>query len=136
MDYQINQKTLLYGSAHRDISLVSGTNGSSSLPYDLVQTINHPAGYYLALQNTFRPRLLNEVKVFVNRAPFINPQIPPLPYSVVTNDWATINNNQTDHEIGTTFGVVDNLTLVRGRNTFKTGMEIRTGSTQSRFDGG
>ena len=125
MDYQINQKTLLYGSAHRDISLVSGTNGSSSLPYDLVQTINHPAGYYLALQNTFSPRLLNEVKLFVNRAPFINPQIPPLPYSVVTNDWATINNNQTDHEIGTTFGIVDNLTLVRGRNTFKTGMEIR-----------
>ncbi|MGB8731601.1 MAG: TonB-dependent receptor [Candidatus Sulfotelmatobacter sp.] len=125
MDYQINQKTLLYGSAHRDISLVSGTNGSGSLPYDLVQTINHPAGYYVALQDTFSPRLLNEVKVFINRAPFINPQIPPLPYSVMTNDWATINNNQADHEIGTTFGVVDNLTWVRGRNTFKTGMEIR-----------
>jgi hypothetical protein len=125
MDYRINQKTLLYGSAHRDISLVSGTNGSGSLPYDLIQTINHPAGYYVALQNTFSPRLLNEVKVFVNRAPFINPQIPPLPYSVMTNDWAGINNNQTDHEIGTTFGVVDNLTWVRGRNTFKTGMEIR-----------
>jgi len=125
MDYQINPKMLLYGSAHRDISLVSGTNGSGSLPYDLIQTINHPAGYYVALQNTFSPRLLNEVKVFVNRAPFINPQIPPLPYSVQTNDWATINNNQTDHEIGTTFGVVDNLTWVRGRNTFKTGMEIR-----------
>ena len=125
MDYQINQKTLLYGSAHRDISLVSGTNGSSSLPYDLVQTINHPAGYYVALQDTFSPRLLNEVKVFINRAPFINPQIPPLPYSVMTNDWATINNNQADHEIGTTFGVVDNLTWVRGRNTFKTGIEIR-----------
>src|SRR5579862_2062697 len=125
MDYKINDKTMLYGSAHRDISLVSGTNGSGSLPYDLIQTINHPAGYYLALQNTFSPRLLNEVKFFVNRAPFINPQIPPLPYSVATNNWVGINNNQADHEIGTTFGVVDNLTWVRGRNTFKTGMEIR-----------
>ncbi len=28
-------------------------------------------------------------------------------------------------EMGTTFGVVDNLTWVHGRNTFKTGMEIR-----------
>jgi hypothetical protein len=125
VDYKINDKMSLYGSAHRDISLVSGTNGSSSLPYDLIQTINHPAGYYVALQNTFSPRLLNEVKVFINRAPFLNPQIPPLPYSVQTNDWVTINNNQSDHEIGTTFGVVDNLTWVRGRNTFKTGMEIR-----------
>ncbi len=125
MDYQINPQTLLYGRAQRDISLVSGTNGSSSLPYDLTQTINHPANYFVALQHTFTPHLLNEVKIFVNRAPFINPQIPPLPYSVQTNDWATINNNQADHEIGTTFGVVDNLTLVHGRNTFKTGMEIR-----------
>jgi Carboxypeptidase regulatory-like domain/TonB dependent receptor len=125
MDYNLNQKTKLYGSAHRDISLVSGTNGSSSLPYDLIQTINHPAGYYIALQHTFSPRVLNEAKVFVNRAPFINPQIPPLPYSVATNDWVGINNNQADHEIGTTYGIVDNLTWVRGRNTFKTGMEIR-----------
>lgn len=125
MDYRINDKTMLYGSAHRDISLVSGTNGSGSLPYDLIQTINHPAGYYIALQNTFSPRLLNEAKVYINRAPFINPQVPPLPYSVSTNNWVTINNNQADHEIGTTYGIVDNLTLVHGRNTFKTGMEIR-----------
>lgn len=125
MDYKINEKTMLYGSAHRDISLVSATNGSSSLPYDFLQTINHPAGYDIALQNTFSPRLLNEAKVFVNRAPFINPQTPPLPYSVQTNNWVSINTNQADHEVGTTFGVVDNLTLVRGRNTFKTGMEIR-----------
>ncbi|HVI07884.1 MAG TPA: TonB-dependent receptor [Candidatus Binatia bacterium] len=125
MDYQIDGSTLLYGSAHRDISLVSGTNGSQSLPYDLVQTINHPAGYFVALQHTFTPRLVNEAKVYINRAPFVNPQVPPLPYSVATNDWVTINNNQTDHEIGTTYGVVDNLTFVHGRNTFKTGMEIR-----------
>lgn len=125
MDYRINDKTMLYGSAHRDISLVSGTNGSGSLPYDLIQTINHPAGYYIALQNTFSPRLLNEAKVYINRAPFINPQVPPLPYSVSTNNWVTINNNQADHEIGTTYGIVDNLTWAHGRNTFKTGMEIR-----------
>jgi Carboxypeptidase regulatory-like domain/TonB dependent receptor len=125
MDYKINDRTMLYGSAHRDISLVSGTNGSGSLPYDLIQTINHPAGYYIALQDTFSAQLVNEAKVFVNRAPFLNPQIPPLPYSVATNNWVGINNNQADHEIGTTFGVVDNLTWVRGRNTFKTGIEIR-----------
>jgi hypothetical protein len=125
MDYQINQKTLLYGRAQRDISLVSGTNGSTALPYDLIQTINHPANYVLALQNTLSPRLLNEVKVYINRAPFINPQASPLPYSVNTNTWATINDDNADHEVGTTYGVVDNLTWVHGRNTFKTGMEIR-----------
>src|SRR4029077_5347769 len=125
MDYQINQKTLLYGRAQRDISLVSGTNGSGALPYDLIQTINHPANYVLALQQTFSPRVLKEAKRFVNRSPFINPQAGPLDYAVHTASWTTINNINADHEVGTTYGVIDNLTWVRGRHTFKTGMEIR-----------
>jgi hypothetical protein len=124
MDYQINSKTTLYGRAQRDISLVSGTN-SGAVPYDLIQTINHPANYLIALQRTFSPRLLNEAKVYVNRAPFINPQASPLDYAVHTNNWATINNDNADHEVGTTYGVIDNLTWVRGRHAFKTGMEIR-----------
>src|SRR6266481_239737 len=124
MDYKISDKTTLYGRAQRDISLVSGTNGSA-VPFDLIQTINHPANYLIALQQTLSPRLLNEAKVFVNRAPFINPQAGPLNYAVHTSSWVTINNINADHEVGTTFGVIDNLTWVRGRHTFKTGMEIR-----------
>jgi hypothetical protein len=124
IDYKINDKTTLYGRAQRDISLVSGTN-SNSVPYDLIQTINHPANYFLALQRTFSPTVLNEIKVFVNRAPFINPQAGPLPYALHTNDWTTINNDNADHEVGTTYGVIDNLTWMHGRHTFKTGMEIR-----------
>ncbi len=125
IDYKISDKTLLYGRAQRDISLVSGTNSSGAVPYDLVQTINHPANYFIALQRTFSPRVRNEVKLFVNRAPFINPQASPLPYAVHTNNWATINDDMTDHEVGTTYGVIDNLTWMHGRHTFKTGMEIR-----------
>src|SRR4029077_1267147 len=125
IDYHINDKTTLYGRAQRDISLVSGTNGSSALPYDLIQTINHPANYFIALQRTISPHILNEAKVFVNRAPFINPQAGPLDYAVHTASWTTVNNINADHEVGTTFGVIDNLTWVRGRHTFKTGMEIR-----------
>jgi hypothetical protein len=124
MDYKISDKTSLYGRAQRDISLVSGTNGSA-VPFDLIQTINHPANYLVALQQTFSPRLLNEAKVFVNRSPFINPQAGPLNYAVHTSSWVTINNINADHEVGTTYGVIDNLTWVRGRHTFKTGMEIR-----------
>jgi hypothetical protein len=124
IDYKINDKTLLYGRAQRDISLVSGTNGAS-VPYDLIQTNNHPANYFIALQRTFSPTVVNEVKLFVNRAPFINPQVSPLNYAVNTNTWVTINNDNADHEVGTTYGVIDNLTWVHGAHTFKTGIEIR-----------
>ena len=124
IDYKINQKTLLYGRAQRDISLVNAPNGAS-LPADKVQTINHPANYLLAFQRTFTPTLFNETKVYINRAPFHNPQASALPYAVNTNSFVGLNDDNADIEVGTTYGVVDNLTWTHGRHAFKTGIEIR-----------
>src|SRR5580693_3256523 len=124
IDHKINDKTLLYGRAQRDISLVNAPNGSS-LPADKLQTINHPANYLLALQQTFKPNLLNEVKVYINRSPFHNPQASALPFAVNTDNFVALNDNTADIEVGTTYGVVDSLTWAHGRHAFKMGMEIR-----------
>jgi hypothetical protein len=124
IDHRISQKTLLYGRAQRDISLVNAPNGSS-LPPDKLQTINHPANYLVALQQTFTPNLFNEVKGYINRAPFHNPQSSALTFAVNAADFVGLNDNTADIEVGTTFGVVDNLTWTHGRHAFKTGMEIR-----------
>jgi hypothetical protein len=124
IDHKINDKTLVYGRAQRDISLVDAPNGSS-LPADKLQTINHPANYLLALQRTFSPTLFNEAKVYVNRSPFHNPQASALTFAVSTPNFVALNDNTADIEVGTTFGVVDNLTWTHGRHAFKTGMEIR-----------
>ena len=124
IDHQISEKTLLYGRAQRDISLVDGPNGGA-LPGDKVQVINHPANYLLALQHTFTPTLFNEVKGYINRSPFHNPQSSILTYAVSTPNFVGLNDNTADIEIGSTFGVVDNLTWVHGRHAFKTGMEYR-----------
>jgi Carboxypeptidase regulatory-like domain len=124
VDYQINASTLLYGRAQRDISLVDAPNGSS-LPEDKLQTINHPANYLLALGHTFTPQLFNETKVYINRAPYHNPQSSALPFAVSTTNFVGLNDNTADIEIGTTYGVVDNMTWTHGRHAFKAGMEIR-----------
>jgi len=122
LDYKFSDKTTIYGRAQRDISLVDGPNGNA---LDELRTINHPANYFVALQHAFSTNLSNEAKVYVNRSPFHNPQESVLPYSVATPNFETINNNSEDVEVGTTYGVVDNLTYTHGRNTFKMGMEIR-----------
>lgn len=125
IDHKFNENTLLYGRAQRDISLVDAPNGSS-LPADKLQVINHPANYMLALEHTFTPQLFNEAKVYINRSPYHNPQSSALPFAVDTNgEFVGLNNNTADIEIGTTYGVVDNLTWVRGKHAFKMGMEIR-----------
>ena len=125
IDHKISENTLLYGRAQRDISLVDAPNGNSSLATDKLQTINHPANYLLALEHTFRPTLFNEVKFYVNRAPFHNPQASALPYAVATDNFVGLNNDSADIEVGSTFGLIDNLIWSRGRHTFKTGMEYR-----------
>src|SRR5579871_6310703 len=125
IDHKLSENTLLYGRAQRDISLVDAPNGTGSLQADKLQTINHPANYMLALQHTFRPTLFNELKFYVNRAPFHNPQSSALPYAVSTDNFVGLNNNSADIEVGTTYGVIDNLIWSRGRHTFKAGMEYR-----------
>jgi hypothetical protein len=125
IDHKFSESTLLYGRAQRDISLVDAPNGSS-LPPDKLQTINHPANYLLALQHTFAASLFNEAKVYINRSPFHNPQASALPFAVNTNGlFVGLNDNTADIEVGTTYGVVDNLVWTRGRHAFKMGMEIR-----------
>lgn len=124
IDHKISENTLLYGRAQRDISLVNAPNGSS-LPGDKLQTINHPANYLIALEHTFSPDLFNEAKFYVNRSPFHNPQASALPFAVSTSDFVGLNDNTADIEVGTTFGVVDNVIWTHGRHAFKTGIEIR-----------
>ncbi|MGH7745197.1 MAG: TonB-dependent receptor domain-containing protein, partial [Candidatus Dormibacteria bacterium] len=122
IDHRIGDRTTLYGRAQRDISLVDAPNGNA---LDELRTINHPANYFIALQHTFSANLSNEAKVYINRAPFLNPQSSVLPYSVATPNFETINNNSEDVEVGATYGVIDNLVYTHGNHTFEMGMEIR-----------
>jgi hypothetical protein len=125
VDHKFSEKTLLYGRAQRDISLVDGPNGGS-LPEDKLQVINHPANYMLALEHTFNTNLFNEAKLYINRSPYHNPQSSALPYAIDTNgSFIGLNDNTADIEVGTTFGVVDNLIWSHGRHAFKMGMEYR-----------
>ncbi len=124
LDHKVSDNTLLYGRAQRDISLVDAPNGGS-LPEDKLQTINHPANYLIALEHTFSPRLFNETKFYVNRSPFHNPQASALPFAVSTADFVGLNDNTADIEVGTTYGLLDNLIWTRGRHAFKLGMEYR-----------
>jgi hypothetical protein len=124
IDHKFTDKTTLYGRAQRDISLVDAQIGVT-VGLDSAQTINHPANYLLALQHIFSPDVFNEAKVFINRSPFHNPQSSTLPFAVGTNNFTGIPNESADIEVGTTYGVVDNLTWTHNRHAFKMGMEIR-----------
>ena len=125
MDHKFNDNTTMYIRAQRDVSISNSQINVSSTGLDSDQVFNHPANYLVAVQHTFTPNLFNETKAYINRSPFHNPHGSTLPFAVNTNMFSGIPNVSADIEVGTTFGVVDNLTLNHGRNTFKMGVEYR-----------
>ncbi|MGB6524420.1 MAG: carboxypeptidase regulatory-like domain-containing protein [Candidatus Acidiferrales bacterium] len=124
IDHKFSDKTTLYGRAQRDISLVNAQIGVTG-GLDNAATLNHPANYLLALQHTFSPNVFNEAKLYINRSPFHNPEISTLLFGVGSTYLSGIPNESADIEIGTTYGLVDNLTWTHGRNAFAMGMEYR-----------
>src|SRR4029077_11135871 len=92
---------------------------------DTQQVINRPQNYVLALQHIFSPTVFNEAKFGVNRSPFHNPQSSVLNYTVKSDNFETLNNDSADIEIGTSWSYIDDLTINRGRHTFKMGIEVR-----------
>jgi hypothetical protein len=124
IDHKFSDKTTFYGRAQRDISLVNAQIGVT-VGLDNAETDNHPANYLLALQHVFSSNLFNESKLYINRSPFHNPEASTLTYAVNSNLFTGIPNESADIEIGSTYGLVDNLTLTHGRNQFAMGGEIR-----------
>jgi hypothetical protein len=123
-DHRFNDRTTFYLRAVRDDSF---TTGPLNNVYDQQQIKTKPANYVMALQHTFSANIFNEAKFGINRAPFHNPQVGAFPYdqAISFGDFEGLNNDNTDNEVGTTFNWIDNLTILRGRHTFKMGGEFR-----------
>jgi hypothetical protein len=124
LDQRFTDRTQLYVRGIYDNSF---TTAPLNNLFDLQQINTHPQNYAISLTHIFSPHVFNEVKFGLNRAPFHNPQVGAFSenYSVATDNFEGLNNNSTDHEVGTTFGYIDNLTIQHGRHTFKLGGEVR-----------
>jgi hypothetical protein len=86
-----------------------------------------PTNVVLEYQHIFSPTTYNEVKFGLNRANYHNwgYGTAPVAVSVGNVSFDSVSDTSLDTEVGTSFSYIDNLTLVRGRHTFKTGVDIR-----------
>ncbi|MDQ2841190.1 MAG: TonB-dependent receptor [Acidobacteriota bacterium] len=122
VDHRFTDSTFLYFRMSIDGAFATAPLGNL---FDQQQTINKPQNYVLSLQHVFSPTVFNEFKFGVNRSPFHNPQVSVFPTAVSFANFEGLNNNNTDNEVGTTWGYIDDATIVRGRHTFKFGGEVR-----------
>ena len=77
------------------------------------------------LLHVFSPTLLNEFKFGTNQMVSHAYNLTPFPYTVNVSGFTALNPSQTTNQDGRTFSWLDNVSLVRGRNMIKFGVEIR-----------
>jgi hypothetical protein len=77
------------------------------------------------LLHVFSPSLVNEFKFGTNQVVSHAYNLTPIPYTVNVSGFSALNSSQTTNQDGRTFGWIDDVSIVRGRNVIKFGAEIR-----------
>ena len=121
-DYRFNDANTAYVRYNID-------NAYIDTPTDALGTHNvipHvPSNFIIELQHIFSPSTYDEVKFGINRANYHNWTYGTSPVAVSPGPFDGVSDTSLDTEVGTTFSYIDDLTMVRGRHTFKVGVDIR-----------
>lgn len=94
---------------------------------DLQQQVSAPVNGVLELLDVFSQKLVNEAKFGFNRATSNTYSLGKanIPFQIAVTGLSALNYNRVSISVGNTFSWIDNLTWVRGRQTIKTGVEVR-----------
>jgi hypothetical protein len=121
-DYRFNDANTLFARYNID-------NAYIDTPTDALgdhNVIPHvPSNFVLQYQRTLSAATVNEVKFGLNRANYHNWSYGTAPVAVSPGTFDGLSDTSLDTEVGTTFSYIDNLSMVRGRHTFKFGVDIR-----------
>ena len=127
LDYHFNDKSSAYLRYNIDQAYID--NPSDALGDHAVVNLI-PTNVVLQFQHIFSPTTVDEAKFGINRANYHNWGYGTAPASISVTavnglGFDSLSSTSLDTEVGTTFNYLDNLTMVRGRHTFKAGVEIR-----------
>jgi hypothetical protein len=130
LDQHFSAKTTAFMRFNYDRSV--NTQPFAAAATDLQQRVTTPINGVLELLYIFNPSLLNEVKFGFNRSTsntYNSSQTGSLYQIAVSGGpgpgFVTQNNDYNSIYVGNTFSWIDNLTWIRGRQTFKGGVEVR-----------
>ena len=122
VDHRFSDNTTMFVRSNVDDAFLDGPNGSLG---SRDTTAIRPSNLVFQLQHIFSRNMINEAKVGMNRSAFHHPTVGIVPLTVSVPGFDDLPSGSLDLEVGTTFNGLDNLTVIRGRHTWKMGMEIR-----------
>ncbi len=123
VDHQFNDRNTFYARYNFDDGTIIAPR--TIVEGDRQESLFRPSNYIMQWQRVFSPSVVNEVKTGFNRSALNRYSYAPFTESIAVSGFTTLNNSNLLVETGTSYSVIDNLVITRGRHTLKFGGEIR-----------
>jgi hypothetical protein len=123
IDHRFNDRNSFFARYNVDDGLILAPR--STIDIDRQNDNFRPTNFVMQFQRIFSPSVVNEWKAGVNRSTLHRSTVGPLPASVAVSGFTTLNQSNGLLEVGTSYSLIDNLVITRGRHTLKLGFEVR-----------
>ncbi len=120
IDHRFSNRTTVFGrySFDRAAGTDPGDTGVTSQRF-------RPSNLAIHAQHIFSPNVVNELKFGINKSLLDNARRGPFNEQMTVPGFVALVGAQDTLEHGSTYGVVDNLAISKGRHNIKLGGEIR-----------
>lgn len=123
LDWQINEKTTLFGRYNQNKAFTTVPGGMR--PEWVDTDTQFTKNVMLQLQRTFTPTIVNETRFGVHRVPLVSEDFGAFFETVSVPGLTSLPNQAGQKEMGTTFSIINNLSIFKGRHNLKFGGEVR-----------
>jgi hypothetical protein len=123
LDHRFNDKNSFFSRYNIDDGVIVAPR--SVLESDRQNDNFRPSNLVMQYQRIFSPTVVNEWKIGFNRSTLHRFTYGPLPVSVAVSGFLTLNQSNQLIENGTSYSLIDNLAINRGRHALKIGFELR-----------
>lgn len=123
VDYNLSDRTTMFGRYNTNDALLSDPAGIRDIYQNEEAARTHNA--VLQVQRTFGPSTVNETRLGLNRNPRVERDTGIFLESFSIPGLTELPTTESQSEIGTTFSLINNLSLFRGRHNLKFGGEVR-----------
>ena len=123
VDHRLNDNNTVFARYNIDDGTILAPR--TIIPGDRQQSFFRPSNLVMQYQRVFSPAVVNEAKAGFNRSALNRYSFAPFAESIAVSGFTTLNNSNLLVETGTSYSVIDNLAITRGRHTIQFGGEIR-----------
>jgi hypothetical protein len=123
LDHHFNDNNTIFGRYNIDDGIIVAPR--TVIAGDREESYFRPSNFVLQYQRVFSPAVVNEAKAGFNRSALNRFSFAPFRESIAVSGFTTLNNSNLLVESGTSYSVIDNLAITRGRHSLKVGGEIR-----------